>query len=1417
MESIFAIDKNQYLELSPERADQEIDLTQYKTYKLDSADEKMYLIRGLERIVVSSSESADIFVRDSVVNFTLTGDRLHIEKGQVFFNTRLSETDDIVLHEGDAIFFDGKLIIWSRDYLRINALNVVVNLQEYISDRHEQEEFPIFSRSARVIKREPDDTIDVDSPTAQSTPPKGGLLKTIVPPLVTVAGTITVGVLMGRGLFMYVMALSSIVTTCFSVTNYFSDKKERKEEAAKREARYNEYLLGKRKELNSKFEAQKEALLYQNLTAREIADEVEDNSIRLFERSSTDGDFLNVVVGTADKDASFKIKYKQDSFKDKDDPLEDEMRDICRRYSKVEDMPFTVDLKNSHLALIGEKRHIHPVIMNIVSQLAFFQSYHDIEIVTLIDPEYRKDFEWMRWYPHCRIKSINITGIIDSESIRDQVLGNLAQVLKGRKERLAESASDSSFLPYYIFIVDNPKLVLNHAIMEYLQSPDLNLGFRIIYLSNLESNVPENIKTTVIVNNLEEGKVRLYESELMNKELKMLSNENVDFERIARRTTPIIHHKGISSHIPESISFFELYNIKKPQDLDLPQIWSQNACYKSLSVPIGVRGENDIVSLNLHEKAHGPHGLIAGTTGSGKSELIQSYILSLAFNFSPYEVGFLLIDYKGGGMANLFSDLPHLLGTITNLDGSESMRALASIKAELSRRQRIFFEHDINNINQYSKMFRAGEVKEPLPHLFIISDEFAELKKEQPEFMTELVSTARIGRSLGVHLILATQKPGGIVDDQIWSNSKFKIALKVQTESDSKDVIKTSDAAYITETGRAYLQVGNNEIYELFQSAWSGAPYREQEAAQGFDSRVYQINRMGQGALINEDLSEGVESNDTRVTQLDVLVNYIRDTYEKIPHVEVMKPWLPPLEESIVNEDIVVRGDVGSIETIKADVALGLVDMPDLQIQKDYIHDFYNDGNMAVFASSGFGKSTLLTNMALSLACNNSPRLLNFYILDFGNSALIPLKKLPHTADYMTFDEEEKRNKLTAILTREIKERKSKFARTGSINFKMYNMVATEKLPMIIVVIDNFDAVKEAGMEYESFIASLCRDGVGLGIYTVVTASRAGAIRYSVLNSFKHKIVLYLYDSMDSVTLIGRSKIQLPEVKGRALVKDNEINVMQCYTPVKGNDDIDYINKINAIVDEIAKNNTAPKLKGIPVLPEIVTSADLTKNKSNSQLVPIGLESESVESVYINAGIRQLIVGGPKTGKTTIIKAVVSELTETASIYIFDSSSGDLMGYANKYHYYSSPADAEKFYKDLCEESEKRKTLYETQGKGYRREDFFRSLPPAVLLIDDVDHFISCFQGNEKAIGALLRDFELAGIGVVYTTIPNKLRGFEDMTKVLKEVDSGIVLGKPSEQMFLPVPNDRTFQPQITMGYLVEHGSACKVKLLSPL
>ena len=263
------------------------------------------------------------------------------------------------------------------------------------------------------------------------------------------------------------------------------------------------------------------------------------------------------------------------------------------------------------------------------------------------------------------------------------MLGHVAKILKSRELKYKEDEKKNIFFsPHYLFVVDEQNLIINHPILEYLQRKDSKLNMSVIYTSQFQASLPENVRTIFKIENYEDGKLVINEGMLLNKKIK-LNHIDIKLSDLSRKLSPLKHVKGMKNVIPNSITFFELYKVKDPKELKIKTRWDINEAHKTLAVPLGVRASEYYVYLNLHEKAHGPHGLVAGTTGSGKSEIIQSYILSLAVNFHPYEVGFLLIDYKGGGMAGLFEKLPHLLGTITNLDGSESMRAMASIKSEL--------------------------------------------------------------------------------------------------------------------------------------------------------------------------------------------------------------------------------------------------------------------------------------------------------------------------------------------------------------------------------------------------------------------------------------------------------------------------------------------------------------------------------------------------------------------------------------------------------------------------------------------------------------------------------------------------------------------------------------------------------------
>ena len=247
-------------------------------------------------------------------------------------------------------------------------------------------------------------------------------------------------------------------------------------------------------------------------------------------------------------------------------------------------------------------------------------------------------------------------------------------------------------------------------------------------------------------------------------------------------------------------------------------------------------------------------------------------------NFSPEDVGFFLIDYKGGGMANLFDHLPHMIGAISNLSGNQVKRAMVSIQAENRRRQRIFAEYGVNNINGYTALYKNGDTAEPIPHLFIIIDEFAELKREEPEFMKELISVAQVGRSLGVHLILSTQRPSGTVDENIWANSKFRLCLRVQDRQDSMDMLHRPEAAYLTQAAAAISRWATMKSLSCSRAAGPAPPMTRSWAEKPADCPDAQCDRQSGSGGNHAKIKRKEEIKRRWVTQL---VNILQQTEEE--------------------------------------------------------------------------------------------------------------------------------------------------------------------------------------------------------------------------------------------------------------------------------------------------------------------------------------------------------------------------------------------------------------------------------------------------------------------------------------------------------------------------------------------------------
>jgi S-DNA-T family DNA segregation ATPase FtsK/SpoIIIE len=1335
-----------------------------------------------------------------------------IEEEKVYLNRRRLLKNSARILKGDCLFLAGVKLVHYPDHIRIYGEKdrYETSLPPMEKDELPYKGFPDYKRSPRIIKRVPSDPVEIKGPPEQIAPKKGGLLMMLLPPLATTAVTVGVGMMMGRGKYLLMSVAATGITLVVSVIRFFSDRQERLETNRQNEERYEAYLLKKREELYHAYEREKEAYRYNYPELAELNRMVHRYDSRIYEHLSTDRDFLTFSMGKSYGPVSFEVKLPQADSKDQENGLYKEAEALKEEYGLIwKDV--AVDLKRAHLGLAGDKKIIHQQLKRYISQLAALQSYRDLQILVLYDEKHESDFAWMKWLPHCQLSVLHVRGLIHSEKARDQILNSMNQILKERKQKLEENKKEARFSPHYLFVIDEPKFIMDHSIMEYLNGAGDQLGFSIIYTSYLRANLPEYMGTVLLLEHAREGTLLLKEKEYCNEKITLPEETKVNLELFARDLGVLNHLLGVTSRIPESITFFDLYHVSEPEELEIKKRWKEHFAEKSLAVPLGVRAEDDIVELNLHEKAHGPHGLVAGTTGSGKSEIIQSYILSLAVNFHPHEVGFLLIDYKGGGMAGLFKNLPHLLGTITNLDGSESMRALASIKSELARRQKLFGENNVNHINGYMSLFREGKVREPLPHLFLISDEFAELKKEQPEFMKELVSTARIGRSLGVHLILATQKPTGVVDDQIWTNSKFKLALKVQDEGDSKEILKTPDAASITQAGRAYLQVGNNEIYELFQSAWSGAIYaKEQDKEVTLDNRVYLVNDLGQRMLVNQDLGGSKAEKAARETQLDATISHIHEVYEKEEAVAVRKPWLPGLKPIMVSPHMV--GEEREMGDFSISVPIGMVDIPEEQKQEEYSLSFTENGNLMYIASSGYGKSVLLTTIALGLAGRYHVNEVNLFVLDFGNNALISLRRLPHTAEYITLDDTERYEKFKRLLSQEIKTRKKKMAETYAQNISVYNQTAEEPLCVWVILVDNFDAVKEMGFDEEEYFTRVTRDGVSLGIYFVITATRNNAIRGATFNNFKNKVAGFNFEKNEIMALVGRSPYTLPEVKGRAMVKYGErVSCMQIYSMVPFENDLEYREGINGLLDDIRENYPGEEAPHMPVMPEEVNLVSIGAFRNPHLDLYIGLETEHVTLEGIRLTDSPFtILGNAGSGKTNLLKVFLHQMEGKAEIVVFDSPARDLKEYEAKegVRFIKNLDQFVAFMDDLEREVIEREKEIGSQPPE-KEEEVILGRKPYILLIDDLTVFYSRQTTAEKEIADMLNRAAMVGIFLIATNPLNKFYGSDPVTEVFKRSPNGILISPQGHLNAAPVE----LTPGTNEGILYRKGKVAAVRI----
>ena len=476
------------------------------------------------------------------------------------------------------------------------------------------------------------------------------------------------------------------------------EKKRRLKQEKDRQVKYNKYIESKRKVIQDEVARQEKILHYNFPTTKECQDIILTRNDRLWERRIEDDDFLEVSLGLGNQDMEINIKYPEDHFSMTEDNLKDIVTNLGQEPKILQNVPIELSLiKHPILAIVGSSRNNINLASQLLLQVLALHSYDDLKLVILTNKQNELDWEQLKIAPHLFSDDKSIRYFGSGAEEHKEICYHLEQVYLQRKGNGEESSKQESYTPHYLIITDSYKTVRNQEIIKKLLDEKENLGFSLVILNDNISSLPDQCQTFI---NSAEEKCELFRSLLNNKNQLFVVDNNTfyDYNLCMKvlANIPIEIDRNKSGKLPDKIGFLQMYEAYKIEQLNIQNRWQKNNPGLSLGAPVGVGRDGEKISLDLHEKYHGPHGLIAGMTGSGKSEFIITYILSMAINYHPYEVQFILIDYKGGGLAGAFENktsglkLPHIVGTITNLDTVEIKRSFASIESELKRRQAAF-------------------------------------------------------------------------------------------------------------------------------------------------------------------------------------------------------------------------------------------------------------------------------------------------------------------------------------------------------------------------------------------------------------------------------------------------------------------------------------------------------------------------------------------------------------------------------------------------------------------------------------------------------------------------------------------------------------------------------------------------------
>jgi S-DNA-T family DNA segregation ATPase FtsK/SpoIIIE len=1305
-----------------------------------------------------------------------------------------------------------------------------------------------FNRPPRIWKAPPQESMTLPMPPTMEAPQPMPAVITLILPLILAAMMFGIYSFAYRGnpqelIFLVPIVLYSVMTPISSVVTARQKAHASKKQWKAAESSYRQSLGEIRAHIVTQSNLQRQIALETDPDPAELETRIVGRS-HLWERRPDDPDFLMVRVGKGKRPCAVTLTMPEIVATN---PLKQEAQQLARDLTEVGDMPCVVPLTQvKSLGITGRRQDVAGLIRGMLCQIATHHSPEDVRIFGIYPVSQQRDWEWMAELPHTlplkagQQERLVAVGEEEANALLNVLLEELSQRASrnegegGPGSGPASASEQESPLPHLVVLVHDYVEVRKHPALTHAFKLGRQLGVSVIYMVAQQQAIPSECRGVVRLS--DEGLISYAEIGYAGETFDGVDADIMELEmaqRIAHALLPlhVAQEDDEASDLPLNVRLLDLLGLQGADQFDAQTWWGDGSVprYGRLRVPIGV-GLNGTVWLDLNENVHGPHGIIAGTTGAGKSELLQSIIVGLALTHHPHLVNFVLVDFKGGAAFKPFEKIPHTVGMVTDLSGALTERALAALKSELRRREHILSQANVRKISEYQalRLQRREADLEPLPDLFIIIDEFAELAKEHPTFMDGLVSVVQKGRSLGVHLILATQKPTGSVNPTIWSNLKFRICLRVASLTDSRDMLGRSEAALLPSgtPGRAYFQIGS-EIFELFQSARISMPALLANQAQ---------------------VATGQEIDEGELTDQKVLMDAIKP-YAAVFAAQLFKPWPAPLPHKIGLAEIFRRASPSTSGAVIPGQPLfgwltapvGMLDLPSEQKQDPWLLDLPHQGGHAMIAgSSTTGKSIFLRTLVTALIQTHSPTQLHLYMIDFGGQALRVFEKLPHVGGIFGEADDEYIRRLLRKLDGIIEERKQLYATLQIDDFLTYQRRRAEQaslppMPAVVLIIDKFGEFRQVHDKEMELFLSIARYGRTYGVYIVIAVDRPAAFSMQLLTLFEIRIGLRLVEQTDSLLFLGRNDACRldPATPGRGYIRGKTLEEVQIALPVDSKDDDEQTLLLDQQVQRIAYASQQVGLAGAPpiqLLPEYVRADAFfidalspapyapkterrVKSADKSLRIHLGIEDFSLLPINLELNAdtpHMLIGGGPGSGKTSTLQlcllmlASIPENREARLILVdFRRSSRLLRRLRNVWLYADNEDKLNEVITTLKDELRERMARLRA-GMVQQNDDEPVSIPdpPIVLIVDDYEQFSILTRNPLNDLKEFLLQARDLHFHMIVSGSSNDLNKSEAFLQQIRAGRLGVVLGgDPQEQPLLGV---RMSDLPPGRGYLVK-------------